>query len=105
MLLAKSCADRNAGTTFSGVVSEHDSTKALQLMVFIANRHMPRLELRPGRYSKSCIGLDLLKLSARYPRACCTMNMVKFLLGGWKRRTLAPCPALRVVNGRDFVMG
>jgi hypothetical protein len=66
---------------------------------------MPHLELRLGRYSKFFIGLDLLKLSARCPRACYTMNTVKFLLGDWKRRTQAPCPALRDVNGGDFIIG
>jgi hypothetical protein len=86
-------------------VSQRDLTKVLQLMVFIANRHMHRLELHLGRYNKSCIGLDLLKLSAKCLRACCTMNMDKFLLGDWKRRTPAPCLVLRAVNGGDFIMG
>jgi hypothetical protein len=73
-------------------------------MVFIVNRHMPPLELRLGRYSKSFIGRDLSRLSARCLRACYTMNKVKFLPGDWKRRMPAPCPVPRFVNGGAFIL-
>lgn len=94
----------NPGTTFSGVVSCNEGCARISCSIFIATRHMHHLELSLGRYSRFCIGLDLLKLSAKYQPACYTMRMVKFWLGDWKRRMLAPCLVLRDVNGEDSFM-